>query len=63
MGLIRFDWDSQTFIHYLPNTDTVKYISCIQGEARGFFWVETKQRLARFDHTRDVLIFLMPTMD
>ena len=48
-GLIRFDRDTQTFIHYLPNTGAVKYVSCIQGDAQGFLWVGTRQGLARFD--------------
>jgi hypothetical protein len=48
-GLVRFDWDSQTFTHYIPAISPARYIHCIQGDAQGFLWVNTKLGLARFD--------------
>jgi ligand-binding sensor domain-containing protein/signal transduction histidine kinase len=48
-GLIRFNRDTQTFVHYLPDTGTAKYVSCVQEDAQGFLWMGTVLGLARFD--------------
>jgi ligand-binding sensor domain-containing protein/signal transduction histidine kinase len=48
-GLVRFDRDSQTFSHYMPDTGQAKYISCVQGDDQGFLWMGTQLGLARFD--------------
>jgi len=36
-GLLRFNRDTQTFVHYLPDTGKAKYVSCIREDAQGFF--------------------------
>jgi len=56
-GLIRFDRDSQTFRHYIPDTGPGKYVSCIQGDAQGFLWMGTKLGLARFDPLAETFLY------
>jgi len=48
-GLLRFNRDTQTFVHYLPDTGKAKYVSCIREDAQGFLWMGTVLGLARFD--------------
>ena len=48
-GLVRYDRETQTFVHFMPETGAAKYISCIQEDARGTLWMGTALGLARFD--------------
>lgn len=48
-GLVRFNRDTLTFTHFMPETGLGKYISCVQGDARGMLWMGTVLGLARFD--------------
>jgi signal transduction histidine kinase/streptogramin lyase len=48
-GLVRFNRDTQTFTHYLPDTRPGRYVGCIQGDDQGFLWMGTELGLARFD--------------
>ncbi len=54
-GLIRFDRDTLTFVHFIPEPGAgrevtfFRYISCIQRDAQGYLWMGTVLGLARFD--------------
>lgn len=48
-GLVRFDRDTLTFRHFMPDTGIAKYVSCIEGDAQGLLWMGTVLGLARFD--------------
>jgi nitrate/nitrite-specific signal transduction histidine kinase len=48
-GLIRYDQDTQTFSHFVPELGIAKYISCIQGDEQGYLWMGTALGLVRFD--------------
>ena len=48
-GLVRYDRETQTFVHFMPETGAARYISCIQEDARGTLWMGTALGLARFD--------------
>ncbi len=56
-GLVRFDRDSQTFTHYIPAISPARYVFCVQGDAQGFLWVNTKLGLARFDPRSETFIY------
>ena len=60
-GLVRFDRDSQTFTHYTPATPS-PVCHCIQGDAQGFLWVNTKLGLARFDPRSETFLILTLAM-
>jgi ligand-binding sensor domain-containing protein/signal transduction histidine kinase len=48
-GLTRYDWDTQTFAHFRPEAGIASYVSCVQGDTRGYLWLGTALGLARFD--------------
>jgi ligand-binding sensor domain-containing protein/signal transduction histidine kinase len=56
-GLVRFDRDSQTFTHYIPAISPARYVHCVQGDAQGFLWVNTRLGLARFDPRSETFIY------
>ncbi len=56
-GLVRFDRASQTFTHYIPAISPARYVHCVQGDAKGFLWVNTKLGLARFDPRTETFVY------
>jgi len=62
-GLVRFDRDTQTFVHFIPEPGTARdvtisrFVSCIQGDAHGYLWMGTILGLARFDPRRQTFSY------
>ena len=62
-GLVRYDRDTETFIHYIrnpnPNREVTisRYISCIQMDANGFLWMGTALGMARFDPRNEIFSY------